>query len=71
VPRLCPECGTPQPSDAARCAVCGAKTVTEEKSSAQIGGKEVLSYGLFVIGLLLIAIGVPCLIGLLCFLAGR
>jgi hypothetical protein len=43
----------------------------QEPPSAQIGRADIFNYSLSVIGLVLIAMGIPCLIGLLCFLLGR
>ncbi len=45
--------------------------VPEETPSTKLGNADVFSYSLFVIGVVLLAIGVPCLIGLLCFFLGR
>lgn len=71
MPDTCPECGSDQPFDAVRCGVCGARMVPDEAPSARLGGEDIFSYSLFVIGVVLFAIGVPCLIGLLCFFLGR
>jgi predicted amidophosphoribosyltransferase len=71
LPNACPVCGADQPLDAARCSVCGARMSPQDPPSAQIGREEILNYSLSVIGLVLIAMGIPCLIGLLCFLLGR
>jgi len=45
--------------------------VPQEKPSTQVERKDIFGYSLFVIALVLFAIGVPCLIGLLCFFLGR
>ena len=71
MPNICPECGADQPLDAVRCGVCGARMVPAETPPVQIERQEIFSYSLFVIGLILFAIAVPCFIGLLCFFLGR
>ncbi len=71
MPNLCPQCGADQPLDAARCGVCGANMVPPETPAEQITRKDIMGYSAYVIALLLLALGLPCLIGLVCVLCGR
>lgn len=45
--------------------------VPAEAPPVQFERQEIFSFSLVVIGLILFAIAVPCLIGLLCFFLGR
>ena len=80
MPNLCPQCGADplapparagEPPDAARCGVCGASMVSGETPDQQFTRQDIFGYSIYVIGLLLVAIALPCLVGLLCLLLGR
>jgi len=71
LPNLCPQCGADQPPDAARCGGCGASMLPLETPAEQITRKDIMSYSAYVIALLLLALGLPCLIGLVCVLSAR
>jgi hypothetical protein len=67
----CPECGAEGPIEAVRCGVCGARMVPSEPPPARFTREQIFSYSLSTIGLILLAMSIPCLVGLLCFLLGR
>ena len=71
MPHICPECGADQPLDALRCGVCGARMVPTEEPSAQVTRQDIFNYSLSTIALILLAMAIPVLVGLLCFLLGR
>ncbi len=71
MPNICPQCGAQQPPDAARCTVCGASMVPSEDIASQFTRQDIMGYSAYVIFLLLVALGIPCLVGLVCILTGR
>jgi hypothetical protein len=71
VPQSCPECGADQPIDTMRCGVCGARMVPQETPSTRVTGQDIFDYSCYTITLILIAIAVPCLVGLVCIMLSR
>lgn len=68
MPQSCPECGADQAISAMRCGVCGANMVPQETPAAQVTSGDIFNYSFYTIGILLIAMGIPCLVGLLCIM---
>lgn len=66
----CPQCGAEQPTDVTRCGVCGAN-LSQQASAALVTGRDIFDYSFYTIGLILIAIAIPCLVGLLCIMLSR
>ncbi len=63
----CPQCGAEQAFELTRCDACGAN-LSQRASAARITNRDILDYSCYTIGLILIAIAIPCLVGLLCIL---
>lgn len=66
----CPQCGAEQSPDVTRCGVCGAN-LSQQASAALVKGRDILDYSFYTIGLILIAIAIPCLVGLACIMLSR
>lgn len=64
----CPECGADQPINAMRCDVCGADMTLQETPATRVTGEDIFNYSFYTIGIILIAMAIPCLVGLLCIL---
>jgi uncharacterized membrane protein YvbJ len=71
VSQSCPECGADQPIDAMRCGVCGARMVPQETPASRVTGQDIFDYSCYTIALILIAMAVPCLVGLVCIMLSR
>ncbi len=64
---ICPECGSIQPEGSAACSNCGAPLPEASRSGPRLRLSDYLSFSGYTFGVLLLAIGIPCLVGLLCF----
>jgi len=69
MPQQCIECGAQQPNEALRCSQCGASLVPSDK--VELTGGEIFAFSAYTIFIVLIAILIPCLVGLVCILLGR
>jgi uncharacterized OB-fold protein len=65
--QTCTQCGASSPPGATRCSVCGAN-LSQQASTALVTRRDIFDYSCYTVGLILVAIAVPCLVGLLCIL---
>ena len=66
----CTQCGAASPPDVTRCGVCGAN-LSQQASAALVTSRDIFDYSCYTIGLILIAIAIPCLVGLACIMLSQ
>ncbi len=68
---VCPECASVQPESAVVCSRCGARLRPAARAPFRLRLADYLSYSGVTIVIILVALSVPCLVGLLCFYLSR
>ncbi len=67
----CPECGWQQRLPDGPCARCGAAPAGAKLAGPRFRAGDYFGYSAYTVAIVLIALGVPCAVGLICFYLGR